>query len=511
MSGGEAVPLRAGSPEAAASLMAVFRRAQFNERAICDALHLSVLDGVDYPVFKTLEDRLAGLGLLSVLARLFVFGDAVDRAEVREHVTEAELQAFTDADLVRPWPTGASPDALFSPVRLVPVHLPTQGGVDLLIAGDRGDHPDGSRFVPFADLVFPGHNPLTRQFLRLLPQPRGAVLDLCSGTGVAALAMAGNATQCTAADIATRSVHFARFNAWLNGCPHVDVVCGDLYEPVAGRRFDCIVAHPPYVPALANKLTYRDGGETGDQIVRGVIAGAGDHLNPGGTFHLLCLGMDTGEGSFEQRVRSWIGPAEREFDVVFALDSTTPPEVIATRLIDRSGGTTADLLKWRELFTHLQVKEFVYGAIVGRRLPRGVSGETFTRRVLLTNDSTAAGFEWLFRWFDWMRRPGGSSRILDARPSMADDLRLEVQHRVERGTFAPVSYFLENGGKPFRARLATEAWVAALLSEMDGRQTIGESFASARARGRVPPDFGERQLEQLMCQLVERGCLTLDA
>src|SRR5439155_15173460 len=71
--------------------------------------------------------------------------------------------------------------------------------------------------------------------------------------------------------------------------------------------------------------------------------------------------------------------------ILFALDSTTPPELIATRIIDRSSGSPDDLNRWRALFEQLQVKVFVYGAIAGRRFVG--DGEAFTRRVLMTDRS----------------------------------------------------------------------------------------------------------------------------
>jgi hypothetical protein len=90
-------------------------------------------------------------------------------------------------------------------------------------------------------------------------------------------------------------------------------------------------------------------------------------------------------------------------------------------------------------------------------------------------------------------------------PTVSRDLRLDVQHRIEAGTFKPATYFLENGGKPFRARFATTAWLAGVLNEMDGTRTLREVFRNARARGWIPDDFAEANLEALTCSLVERG------
>lgn len=501
------IPLARGTAGDAAAIRGVLQRARFTEQAICERLHLTALDSVDQPLFKSYAGRMIGAGPLEVLARLFVFGERVAPESLGGFLSDAELDAFTRCDLIRPWPAADWPDAfVFCPVRLVPIAGWGGGAANLLLAGDRADCADGSPFVPFEDIVFSGHNALTRQFVRLLPRaPRESLLDLCSGTGVAALAMSSSARRCVAADLAERSVHFARFNAWLNDVPGVEVVCGDLYDPVRGRRFDRIVAHPPYVPALTHTLTYRDGGETGDEIVQRIIAGVPQHLDEGGTFHVLCLGMDTADRSVEQRVRGWLGDAQAEFDIVFAVDSRTPPEVIATKLV--AGGSPHDLERWRAMFENLKVKEFVYGAIAGRRFTPAGDGDAFTRRVLLEDETTGESFDRLFHWFDWLRLPGREARLLDSRPRLAADLRLEVRHDVEGGTFVPAGYTLTNGGHPFRARLETGAWVVALLSELDGSCTVRERYRSAAERGRIPANVGEADVAQMVSFLMERGCL----
>ncbi|MGW0706343.1 HemK2/MTQ2 family protein methyltransferase [Streptomyces sp. NPDC002643] len=75
------------------------------------------------------------------------------------------------------------------------------------------------------------------------------VLDLGTGSGVLAVEAARMGGRVTAVDISWRAVAAARFNALLNG-QSVRVRHGDLASAVLpGRRFDLVVANPPYVPA----------------------------------------------------------------------------------------------------------------------------------------------------------------------------------------------------------------------------------------------------------------------
>ncbi|MFF6788384.1 HemK2/MTQ2 family protein methyltransferase [Streptomyces filamentosus] len=78
--------------------------------------------------------------------------------------------------------------------------------------------------------------------------PGAHTLDLCTGTGVLAIAAARRGAKATASDIAAAAVTTARCNARLRRC-RLRVVRGDLAAPVAGERFDLVTANPPYVPA----------------------------------------------------------------------------------------------------------------------------------------------------------------------------------------------------------------------------------------------------------------------
>lgn len=75
------------------------------------------------------------------------------------------------------------------------------------------------------------------------------VLDVCTGTGAVALAAARSGAHVTAVDVSARAVAAARLNARLHP-GRIRLLRGDLFEPVAGRRFDLITANPPYVPAF---------------------------------------------------------------------------------------------------------------------------------------------------------------------------------------------------------------------------------------------------------------------
>ena len=78
--------------------------------------------------------------------------------------------------------------------------------------------------------------------------PAGAtVLDLGSGSGVLAVTAARTARSVVAVDINPAAVRCARINALLNEVEdRVEVRHGDLFDPVAGERFDAVLCNPPF-------------------------------------------------------------------------------------------------------------------------------------------------------------------------------------------------------------------------------------------------------------------------
>ncbi len=136
--------------------------------------------------------------------------------------------------------------------------------------------------------------------LRRVGMPAGAsVLDVGTGTGALAVAAAKlGAARVTAIDVSRRAVLTARANAWARRLP-VTVRRGDLFGPVAGMRFDVILANPPYVPGggatafpaaqgrtPARRWTW-DGGTDGRDQVDRVCAAAPSLLSPGGVLLLV--------------------------------------------------------------------------------------------------------------------------------------------------------------------------------------------------------------------------------
>jgi release factor glutamine methyltransferase len=123
---------------------------------------------------------------------------------------------------------------------------------------------------------------------------RGArVLEVFAGSGAVAVAAARAGAQAvTAVDISRRAVLTVQLNARCNGV-HVRALRGDLFAPVAGERFDLILANPPYLPSEDDNLPARgaarawEGGQDGRILLDRLCAEAAAHVEPGGTLLLV--------------------------------------------------------------------------------------------------------------------------------------------------------------------------------------------------------------------------------
>ena len=501
------MPLRRGSDADLAVLRGLIARAHFTERDLCERFKLELIHEIDNRTARVRLGPFDETDTQAVLARLFLLGTALPVSEFEQGFESAEREALLAVDLVRIEKGDNGSEWAVAPARLMPV---TTSGVALVLASDRSHGPDSRPLKQPPDVVFPPHSYLTRQFLSVLPTPsRGSVLDLCTGSGAAAMVSGTRVERVAAVDVAARSGHFARFNAWLNQMPQVDVRVGDLYEPLGDERFTWILSHPPYVPTFRPTALFRDGGELGDTIVRAIIQGLPRHLEPGGTCYIVCQGMDTAEGRFEENVRRWMGPTGESFDVVFAISQPRTLENLAATLVEGSANPEHDQEERAlALFREHGISRFVHGALVLRRLAEGEKGET--QRVKIHGSSRASSFDAVFRWMALGREPRFLERLMASTPKVFEGTTLEVVNVFADGEFTPRKFRLTNRGVPFPATIEADPWVVRLVMALDGRTSLAEALARVRDSGHLPDGFSNADANVVLRYLAERGVLEIE-
>jgi release factor glutamine methyltransferase len=129
----------------------------------------------------------------------------------------------------------------------------------------------------------------------LTPHSSLKIVDLCTGSGCIALALAREFPSAAVygTDISKKAIRYAKKNAATNGMGNAEFLCGSLFEPVEKiSGFDLIVSNPPYVKRSDISGLQReirdwepwealDGGRDGLDWYRRIFSDAGRHLKEG--------------------------------------------------------------------------------------------------------------------------------------------------------------------------------------------------------------------------------------
>ena len=156
------------------------------------------------------------------------------------------------------------------------------------------------------------------------PKSVNSVLDLCTGSGCLAILAAGifpNAT-IDAIELSADALDVARINVKDHDLEaRITLHKGDLFAPLAKKKFDLIITNPPYVAeaevaAFPKEYAHEPvmahiGGRDGLDITRRILAEAPTHVNKGGG--LLCeigTGREILEGEYPNLNFFWLDTEE---------------------------------------------------------------------------------------------------------------------------------------------------------------------------------------------------------
>jgi len=429
---------------------------------------------------------------LATLVRAFLLGEHVARRRL-----DAALPGLGTGGAARLGLIEAAGHGADDPVRplvdLRPYAASDAGGeVQWWLASDPGESVTGGTLRPDHVLGAGGASLTLAQLT--VRAPVGRVLDLGTGCGIQALHAARHAGHVVGTDISSRALAFARFNAALAGAD-IELREGSMLEPVQGERFDLVVSNPPFVitPRATGALPdyeYRDGGRSGDDLVRDLVRDVGTVLAPGGVVQMLGnWEHHAGEG-WRDRLGAWLDIAAtsgRPLDAwVVQREVLDPAEYAETWL--RDGGLAPERDReawdrayraWLDDFEARGVDAVGMGFLTLRRPATGrADGALPWRRLEERTDplhmplgatiaATLAAHDWLAAHDD--------DALRDARLAVAPDVSDERSYRP--GAADPSVVVLRQGGG-FGRGVHASSELAALVGACDGELSVGQIVAA---------------------------------
>lgn len=169
-----------------------------------------------------------------------------------------------------------------------------QGEPVAYLLGEQGFWSLALQVSPDTLIPRPDTERLVEVALELGPLRPARILDMGSGTGAIALALAAERSQwqLTGVDRMPGAVTVAEANRARLGLNNARFLISDWFSAVAGQRFDLIVSNPPYIAAEDPHLQQGDvrfepasalvSGVDGLDDIRHIVSAAPDHLEDGG-------------------------------------------------------------------------------------------------------------------------------------------------------------------------------------------------------------------------------------
>lgn len=334
------------------------------QNALADTLNLK--HPAEKPDFPVLLHKTAEPTPYHTLFRLFVLGTAVDLAAAREALTPVVFDAVAECGLLA-HATDVSGSVLAA-AKLIPYE-------EFYTASDFSTRERGGSVVPedFVPGVSPASITLANYTIR---RPVGATFDLGTGAGIHALLAARHSGKVVGSDLSLRALEFARLNAALNGIDNIEWVTGSFFEPIAGRKFDLVVANPPFVISPRSRFMYRDGGLSGDGVSAHVARGVVEHLNAGG-FAVMLANWFYKEGEeWDAHPRRWLEAAGCDAWLVRSADAE--PIAYASNWLKQTESKDPEpyarvLDEWLEYYAQEGIHRLCSGALILRKRSGGAN------------------------------------------------------------------------------------------------------------------------------------------
>ncbi len=484
--------LKLPDPAAAERLRGYCNEINYTRLGIREVLIDNELSSPKHRNKALLVDRSRPGGPRRALIRLFLIGEPIPRTVAGEHLPEWVLETCLESGLLELSGENLRPTAAVGSFQ----HLLLASDPVIEIA--TAANPD----------VVLGVNRTTWMLYNLtIRQNVNSALDLGTGCGVHALCAAAHSRQVVATDLNPRAAEFARFNACLNACDNIEILVGDTFRPVAGRRFDLIITNPPFFISPWTKRLFCDNSGVLDGYCRDLIAQAPDYLEDRGVLQMMFEWVQIAGENWRDRLTSWF--ADTGCDAwVLRINSTEAGRYAHDRICETTPpdpeADQRNFDEWMAFYEQHRVEAIHAGLLTLRKrsgrnwirlsdLPPGVS-EPFGHVI----ERGLAGLD--------LASSSTDQELLNLRLRLFPSVRLDqpVEFRDGAWRAGPLTLRLTDG-VPFETRL--EPQVAGFLRSLENYDTLGDAVRALAARWKEPPTRVEAECLAITRRLIERGFL----
>lgn len=151
----------------------------------------------------------------------------------------------------------------------------------------------GEYIIDIDEMVYEPSDDTFLLFENLIIKPEENVLEIGTGSGIIAIHASKIAKEVIATDINFNAIELAEKNLIANNIKNVQLVFGNLFEPVKNKKFDTILFNTPYLPTeecevLEDNLNYAfDGGLDGRKVIDMFLDEVKYHLNDKGKIQMI--------------------------------------------------------------------------------------------------------------------------------------------------------------------------------------------------------------------------------
>lgn len=436
-----------------------------------------------------LADRMSAPTLLNVLLRWFWLGDSQTREIAEASVPKEMLALMTESGLLKLDKEEFTPGAML-------LHID-----GFLIASD---HPSAIERKQSSMVLWP--NPTSKFLSRFaVTRPSRATLDLGTGSGILSLNAARFSEVVVATDLNERAVNCASFNCRLNGVENVEVLSGDCFAPVFGRKFDLILSNPPFFITPQADYLFCDNSMELDGLCRRLAKEVSAYLNEDGYMQMLCEWAQVKGQSWEERVAEWVHDTGCDSWVMKGL-TQDPEEYAQQRIRETSQDPALDDKNYRDYMDYYRrsgVEAIHDGLIVMRRR----SGTNFTRiEEVPTTPGGKLGDMVLttFAAHDLLRANDTDEKLLRVRPRLAASVRLQQICTAVEGQWRAESVELKLT-QGFQFHIDLQPLVTDFLVRCDGNRTAADAIGEFAAHVNAPVENVQAECLAMIRKLVERG------